>query len=80
MLVLMDAGITSGGFLEHAAKRSERMPLGALEAGVWETRRAGHAAWPMARCWPGSPPVAQPGALSGAARRVGTHHLLSRDR
>jgi hypothetical protein len=35
MLVLMDAGITSGGFVEHA--RQQRAPvLGALEAGAWE--------------------------------------------
>jgi len=35
MLVLMDAGITSGGFLEHL--RTQRAHgLGALEAGVWE--------------------------------------------
>jgi hypothetical protein len=35
MLVLVDAGITSGGFLEHARER--RAPvLGALEAGTWE--------------------------------------------
>lgn len=35
MLVLMDAGITSGGLLEHL--RAQRAHgLGALEAGVWE--------------------------------------------
>jgi hypothetical protein len=35
MLVLMDAGITSGGFLEHV--RAQRAhALGALEAGAWE--------------------------------------------
>ena len=35
MLVLVDAGITSGGFLEHARERGAHV-LGALEAGVWE--------------------------------------------
>ena len=35
MLVLMDAGITSGGFLEHARERRAHV-LGALEAGAWE--------------------------------------------
>jgi Transposase DDE domain/Insertion element 4 transposase N-terminal len=35
MLVLMDAGITSGGFLEHL-RRQRAHGLGALEAGVWE--------------------------------------------
>jgi len=35
MLVLMDAGITSGGFLEHLRQRRAH-GLGALEAGVWE--------------------------------------------
>jgi DDE family transposase/transposase IS4-like protein len=35
MLVLVDAGITSGGFVEHARERKAHV-LGALEAGVWE--------------------------------------------
>lgn len=35
MLMLMDAGITSGGFLEHL-RRQRAHGLGALEAGVWE--------------------------------------------
>jgi len=35
MLVLVDAGITSGGFLEHARSRGAHV-LGALEAGAWE--------------------------------------------
>jgi hypothetical protein len=35
MLVLVDAGITSGGFLEHVRERGAH-GLGALEAGVWE--------------------------------------------
>src|SRR5947209_4397450 len=35
MLVLVDAGITSGGFLEHVRERRAHA-LGALEAGVWE--------------------------------------------
>ncbi len=35
MLVLMDAGITSGGFLEHVREQRAHA-LGALEAGVWE--------------------------------------------
>jgi Transposase DDE domain len=35
MLVLVDAGLTSGGFLEHARERKAHV-LGALEAGVWE--------------------------------------------
>src|SRR5438876_7039037 len=35
MLVLVDAGITSGGFLEHLRQRRAH-GLGALEAGVWE--------------------------------------------
>lgn len=34
-LVLVDAGITSGGFLEHARQRQVHV-LSALEAGVWE--------------------------------------------
>ena len=34
-LVLVDAGITSGGFLQHARQRGAHV-LGALEAGVWE--------------------------------------------
>ncbi len=35
MLVLVDAGITSGGFLEHLRERRAH-GLGALEAGAWE--------------------------------------------
>src|SRR5260370_3479932 len=35
MLVLVDAGLTSGGFLEHVRERKAHV-LGALEAGVWE--------------------------------------------
>ena len=35
MLVLQDAGITSGGFLEHVRERGAHA-LGALEAGTWE--------------------------------------------
>ena len=35
MLVMVDAGIISGGFLEHARERRAHV-LGALEAGVWE--------------------------------------------
>ena len=35
MLVLVDAGMTSGGFLEHARQRGAQV-LGALEAGVWD--------------------------------------------
>jgi hypothetical protein len=35
MLVLVDAGIISGGFVEHARRRGVQV-LGALEAGVWE--------------------------------------------
>jgi hypothetical protein len=35
MLVLMDAGLTSGGFVEHARSRRAHV-LGALEAGAWE--------------------------------------------
>ena len=38
MLVLVDAGITSGGLLEHARERKAHV-LGALEAGVWEHLR-----------------------------------------
>jgi Transposase DDE domain/Insertion element 4 transposase N-terminal len=34
MLVMVDAGITSGGFLEHTRQRGAH-GLGALEAGVW---------------------------------------------
>ena len=34
-LLLVDAGIVSGGFLEHARERRVHV-LGALEAGVWE--------------------------------------------
>ncbi|GAC1347211.1 MAG: hypothetical protein NVSMB27_12140 [Ktedonobacteraceae bacterium] len=35
MLVLVDAGITSGGLLEHAREKHATV-LGALEAGAWE--------------------------------------------
>ena len=35
VLVLVDAGITSGGFIEHVRERGAHL-LGALEAGVWE--------------------------------------------
>jgi hypothetical protein len=35
MLVLVDAGITSGGFIERVRERGAHV-LGALEAGVWE--------------------------------------------
>ncbi len=35
MLVLVDAGITSGGFLEHVREQRAHA-LGALEAGAWE--------------------------------------------
>ncbi len=38
MLGLVDAGITSGGFLEHARGRGAHV-LGAWEAGVWERLR-----------------------------------------
>ena len=34
-LLLVDAGIISGGFLEHARQRQIHV-LGALQAGVWE--------------------------------------------
>ncbi len=35
MLVLVDAGITSGGFIEHVRAQGAHL-LGALEAGAWE--------------------------------------------
>ncbi len=35
MLVMVDAGITSGGFVEHVREQGAHV-LGALEAGVWE--------------------------------------------
>src|SRR5438876_11704069 len=35
MLVMVDAGITAGGFVEHVRERRAHI-LGALEAGVWE--------------------------------------------
>ncbi len=35
MLVLVDAGITSGGFIQHVRERGAHL-LGALEAGAWE--------------------------------------------
>ncbi len=35
MLVMVDAGITSGGFIEHVREQRAHV-LGALEAGVWE--------------------------------------------
>jgi Transposase DDE domain/Insertion element 4 transposase N-terminal len=35
MLVMVDAGITSGGFLEHVRERRAHV-LGALEVGVWQ--------------------------------------------
>jgi len=35
MLVMVDAGITSGGFIEHVRERGAHL-LGALEAGAWE--------------------------------------------
>jgi hypothetical protein len=35
MRVLVDAGITSGGFIEHVRERGAHL-LGALEAGAWE--------------------------------------------
>src|SRR2546421_6050687 len=35
MLMMVDAGITSGGFVEHVRERRAHT-LGALEAGVWE--------------------------------------------
>jgi hypothetical protein len=35
MLMMVDAGITSGGFVEHVRERRAHA-LGALEAGVWE--------------------------------------------
>jgi hypothetical protein len=35
MLMLVDAGITSGGFVEHVRERRAHV-LGALEAGMWE--------------------------------------------
>ncbi len=38
MLVLMDAGITSGGFVDHVRKQGGHA-LGALQAGVWEHLR-----------------------------------------
>src|SRR5713101_2713828 len=38
MVVLVDAGITSGGFLEHVRERKAHV-LGALEAGGWEHLR-----------------------------------------
>jgi len=38
MLVLVDAGITSGGFVEHVRERGAHV-LGALEAGTWEHLR-----------------------------------------
>ena len=56
------------------------MRLGALEAGVWETRLAEQRRLADGSVLACVPPVAQPGALSRASRRVGTHHLLPRDR
>jgi hypothetical protein len=38
VLVLVDAGITSGGFIEHVRERGAQV-LGALEAGAWEHLR-----------------------------------------
>jgi hypothetical protein len=38
VLVLVDAGITSGGFIEHVREREAHI-LGALEAGAWEHLR-----------------------------------------
>src|SRR5436190_4845089 len=35
MLVMVDAGITAGGFVEHVRERRAHL-LGALEAGMWE--------------------------------------------
>src|SRR2546421_11424873 len=35
MLVMVDAGITAGGFVEHVRERGAHL-LGVLEAGVWE--------------------------------------------
>src|SRR5438270_3308587 len=35
MLVMVDAGITAGGFVQHVRERKAHA-LGALEAGVWE--------------------------------------------
>ena len=53
MLVLVDAGITSGGFFEHVREQRGHA-LGALQAGIWEhldkQRRLSDA-----RCWHGCP-------------------------
>src|SRR5437868_14685686 len=38
MLVMVDAGITSGGFVQHVRERGSHL-LGALEAGAWEHLR-----------------------------------------
>ena len=76
-LLLVDAGITSGGFLEHVRQRGAQV-LGALEAGVWEhlpgQRRLADGS---VLVW--VPPTG-PGQVSGAAWPVGAHPFLSGDR
>jgi hypothetical protein len=60
MLVLVDAGITSGGFLEHARERGAHV-LGALEAGGWEHLPC------QRRLWDGSVLAWVPPSASGQA-------------
>ena len=78
-LVLVDAGITSGGFIEHVRERGAHL-LGALEAGAWEhlSHQRRLAAGGVAGL--GGPNVSQLGALPRASWHVGAHHLLSGDR
>src|SRR5437764_10999406 len=66
MLVMVDAGITSGGFLEHL-REQQAHGLGALEAGAWEhLRRQRRLADGSVLAWV---PASRPGSLQYPLRR-----------
>jgi Transposase DDE domain len=76
MLVLVDAGITSGGFLEQLRERGAH-GLGALEAGVWEhLKQPRRLADGSVLAWVG-PSRPRDARVSTAGRDVAAHHLLS---
>ncbi len=79
MVVLVDAGITSGGFLEQVRERRAQA-LGALEAGTWEhLEQQRRLADGSVLAWV-NPTRKAGGTLSGACWDVGAHHLRAGDR
>ena len=68
-LLLVDAGIISGGLLEHARQRGVQV-LGRWKQACGRTCLANDA-WPMARYWSGCPPHAQARRTIGCSMACG---------